>query len=74
MKRRWIEKHIPLCLWVQKTTNALYTNDLASCISNKEKANVSFFLIRDETALDRKKINLYAFEANRRQMRFIQMI
>ena len=35
-------------------TNALYTIDLQPCISNKEKGNVSFFLIRYETALDGK--------------------
>ena len=54
MKRRWTEKHTPLTLQGQKMTNVLYTIDLPACISNKEKGNVSFFLIRYETALDRK--------------------
>ena len=53
-KRHWTEKHIPLCLWGQKMTNALYTIDLPPCISNQDKGNVSFFLIRYETELDRK--------------------
>ena len=34
--------------------NALYIIELRPCISNKEKGNNSFFLIRYETALDRK--------------------
>ena len=54
MKWRWIEKHIALCFWGQKARNGLYTIDLFPCISNKEKGNVSFFLIRYETVLDRK--------------------
>ena len=38
----------------QKTTIAPYFNDLSPCTSNKEKGNVSFVLVRCETALDRK--------------------
>ena len=45
MKRLWTEKHTPLCLLYQKTTNALNIIDLPPCISDKEKWNVSFFLI-----------------------------
>ena len=54
VKRRWTEKYKPLCFWSQKTTEALYTIDLPPCISKKEIGDASFFLIRYETALDRK--------------------
>ena len=36
------------------TTKALNTIDLHPCISNKEKGNVCFFLIRFETEMERK--------------------
>ena len=68
------KKHIPVYFYDQKTTNALYTIDLPPCISNTEKGNISVFLIRYETALDRKNIYLYACEANRLQIRYIPLI
>ena len=33
MNLRWTEKHIPLCLEGQTTTNVLYHTDLTSCVS-----------------------------------------
>ena len=44
IKWRWTEKHVPLCLWGQKTTKALYTIDLSTCISNKDKCKRKYFL------------------------------
>ena len=70
-------KHIPLCLWGQKTTNAQYTIDLPPCISNKEKGKRKCFLFpyRYETALDKHFYHSACnVRPNRQQTRYIPLI
>ena len=76
MTRRLIEKHIPLCLWGQTTTHALYPIDLPPCISNKKKGKWKYLLFPYSlwNGIGQKNIYCYACKAKERQTRYIPLI